>query len=159
MQILIDLRYATPPLVNVIWFLLVASQNDSAFDLLSDSLPVSTSILVFFALFVAIKLMGIFLYFSVEIPLTPHPVCLRARGFSIAFFISLLASIFLPSSVFLVTYLFIVVTVPWHNKLFHQFICFLRLFAITIQAIGQHNHEIPAQAPPTPPPQVLELQV
>ncbi|MBA0795050.1 hypothetical protein Gohar_019325 [Gossypium harknessii] len=153
MQILIDLRYAIPPLVNVIRFLSVASQNNSAFDLLSDSPPASTSILVFFALFAAIMLMGIFLYFSVEIPLTPHPI-----RFSIAFFISLLASIFLSSSLFLVTYLFIVVTVPWHSKLFHQFICFLRLFAITIQAIAQHNHEIPAQAPP-PPPQVLGLQV
>ncbi|TYH81523.1 hypothetical protein ES332_D03G206500v1 [Gossypium tomentosum] len=91
-------------------------------------------------------LMGIFLYFSLE-------------GFPLPFsLISLLASIFLSSSLFLVTYLFIVVTVPWHGKLFHQFIRFLRLFAITIQAIAQHNHEIPAQAPP-PPPQVLELQV
>ncbi|MFQ6639430.1 hypothetical protein Gotur_015035 [Gossypium turneri] len=170
MQVLIDLRYTFPPLLNLIWFFLfVASQNEPSFDLLAGALigqQVSTMMLGFLALFVAIILMVIFLFFSVEFPLTPHPISLKARGISIALFISLLASFFFPPSSFWVTYLFIILTVPWHNRLFHQFIRFFRYFSLTIQSIPtiviyttQNNvHENPAQAPP-PPPQVLELEV
>ncbi|MBA0775130.1 hypothetical protein Gotri_010291 [Gossypium trilobum] len=115
-----------------------ASQNEPSFDLLAGALigqQVSTMMLGFLALFVAIILMVIFLFFSVEFPLTPHPISLKAR-------------------------------VPWHNRLFYQFIRFIRYFSLTIQSIPtiviyttQNNvHENPAQAPP-PHPQVLALEV
>ncbi|XVE78269.1 hypothetical protein DITRI_Ditri13aG0131100 [Diplodiscus trichospermus] len=62
--------------------------------------------------------MLLFLFFSFELPVTCHPIIVEGRGFSIALLLSLIASIFLPRSLFWVAFLFIVVTIPFHGEIF-----------------------------------------
>ncbi|WRX19622.1 hypothetical protein QQP08_012109 [Theobroma cacao] len=161
MQLLIDLRYTCPPLLNLFSFLPLTSQNKPAFLLaafLTDQ-PISIFMLAF--LLVATFLTLLFLFFSAELHLTPHPISLRARGFSIALFISLVAAGFLPPSLFWLVYLFILITAPWHDKLFDLFIRFFRCFALTLQSLPTfminvtQNHENPDPSSP----QVVDLEV
>ncbi|XVF13501.1 hypothetical protein REPUB_Repub08aG0213300 [Reevesia pubescens] len=150
MALLIDLRYMVPPLLNLISLMSLTSQSKPAFPLAGFLVDQPISMLAF--LLVAVFLMLLFLFFSVELPLTPHRISLRARGFSIALCVSLVASMLLHPSLFWVAYLFIIITAPWHTKLFHLFIHFFHSFALTLQSFPTvfinitQNHENPDQA-------------
>ncbi|XVE67227.1 hypothetical protein DITRI_Ditri08aG0143100 [Diplodiscus trichospermus] len=159
MELVIDLRYTIPPLLNFILFMFLTSKNQPlAATFFIDE---SFSILKFAFLVASILLILLFLFFSVEFPVTPHPISLRARGFSVALLVSLVVSIFLPPSLFWVSFLFIIVTLPWHNQLFLLFIFLFRYFARSLRSIPTifiyitQNYE---ERDPFPPPQVVELQ-
>ena len=160
MQLVIDLRFTLPPLFNLILFLFLTSQNNpfSASFFIDDQ---SLFLLKFAFLLAFIFLLLLFLFFSVELPITLHPISLRATGFSVALFVSVVASIFVPPSLFWFAFLFILVTTPWHSKLFDLFVRFFRYFARTLQSIPTlfiyitHNYE---NRDPFPP-QDVELQV
>ncbi|OMP08194.1 hypothetical protein COLO4_06690 [Corchorus olitorius] len=111
-----------------------------------------------------IFLIIIFLIFSVELSVTlatpQSPISLQPRGFSISLLISLLASILLPPSIFLIVFILIITTSPWHSQLFDHFIRLFRGFALTLYSIPtifigftqQQHHENPA-------PQHVDLEV
>ncbi|XVE67228.1 hypothetical protein DITRI_Ditri08aG0143200 [Diplodiscus trichospermus] len=152
MQLVIDLRYAIPPLWNFVLFMFLTSKNQplSAAFFMDQSF----SILKFAFVLASLFLILVFHFFSIEFPVTPHPISLRAQSFSVALLVSLVASISLPPSLFWVAFLFIIVTVPWHNQLFLQIVRLFRYFARTLQSIPTifiyitQNYERPDPFPP-----------
>ncbi|EOY24151.1 Glycine-rich-like protein [Theobroma cacao] len=147
--------------VNLISFLSLTFQNKPAFLLAAflTGQPISIFKLAF--LLVAIFLTLLFLFFSVELHLTPHPISLRARGFSIALFISIVAVGFLPPPLFWVVFFFIMITAPSHDKLDDLFLCFLRCFALSLHSFPTFmiNIMLNNENPDPSSPQVVDLEV
>ncbi|OMO71920.1 hypothetical protein COLO4_27948 [Corchorus olitorius] len=95
-----DLRYAIPPLLNFVLFLFLSCWN---WNLVASSIFVQQiSVLKLAFIIMALMLFLFFLFTSAEIPLnlTPIRLHLRVGHFSIALTASLLASSFLPPSLF-----------------------------------------------------------
>ncbi|OMO71919.1 hypothetical protein COLO4_27947 [Corchorus olitorius] len=118
-----DLRYAIPPILNMILFLFLSSWNSRNYLVLISSISVvqQFSVLKVAAIIIlAVILLLLFLFTSVEIPLILTPIRLRLHvgHFSIALTASFLASLFLPPSLFWAVYLLIVCLTPWHHALF-----------------------------------------
>ncbi|KAK6275064.1 hypothetical protein POUND7_004773 [Theobroma cacao] len=147
--------------LNLISFLSLTFQNKPAFLLAAflTGQPISIFKLAF--LLVAIFLTLLFLFFSVELHLTPHPISLRARGFSIALFISIVAVGFLPPPLFWVVFFFIMITAPSHDKLDDLFLCFLRCFALSLHSFPTFmiNIMLNNENPDPSSPQVVDLEV
>ncbi|KAK6262796.1 hypothetical protein QUC31_008612 [Theobroma cacao] len=147
--------------LNLISFLSLTFQNKPAFLLAAflTGQPISIFKLAF--LLVAIFLTLLFLFFSVELHLTPHPISLRARGFSIALFISIVAVGFLPPPRFWVVFFFIMITAPSHDKLDDLFLCFLRCFALSLHSLPTFmiNIMLNNENPDPSSPQVVDLEV
>ena len=100
----------------------------------------------------ALFLLLFFFYVSFELPITVRPLLLRPRQhFSIALLLSLAASLLFPPSHFWFFFLFIILTYPWHRKVFDLFASFLRWLVHTLQSIPNyviiitHNQENPNQ--------------
>jgi len=124
MHLFVDLRYVVPALINLgkPWV-----QDPS----------LNNPIFVMASLFLAIVTL-IFLFTSVKLPLTlsVEPVRLRAGHFSSPLLtLSLLASLFLPSSLFWYVFPILISLSPWYEILLNLLKRFMLWFCDTLQVI------------------------
>jgi hypothetical protein len=127
MVVLVDLRYLVPPLINLLKLQAKSWAQDS-----NSSNPI---FFVMAFLFVAIAIL-LFLFTSVKLPLTlsVEPIRLRAGHFSSPLTLALLASLFLPSSLFWYIFPILVILSPWYEILLNLLKRFMLWFCHTLQA-------------------------
>ncbi|WRX17796.1 hypothetical protein QQP08_010283 [Theobroma cacao] len=136
----VDLRYVVPPFVNA-FLLLLQTNQDKPWNPIPIVVPVLDSpylILKLTFLLFALFLLMSFFYVSCELPITFRPLELRTHGFSIALLLSLAASLLFPPPLFWFFFLCIIITYPWHIKLFYLFRSFLRWLAHTLRSNPIH---------------------
>ncbi|KAL5815054.1 hypothetical protein ACOSQ4_025695 [Xanthoceras sorbifolium] len=158
MNLIIDLRFVFPPLVNLILFLFLTSpygksdnwelQDGTAFEILQ--FPISK--LPFLMLLILLLLF--FLFTSITLPLTANPIRLRAGNFSALLALAIVASLMLPPSLFWFSYLFLIMLAPLYGKLwslFKHFFSWLRRISQSFPTIfiifstqNQENQELAA---------------
>ncbi|OMO93380.1 pentatricopeptide repeat-containing protein [Corchorus capsularis] len=128
-----DLRYAIPPILNVMFFFLSSwNLNPIVSSILVQQFSLLQLAIIILALMLLILL---FLFTSVEVPLNLTPIHLRPGHFSIALTTSLLASLFLPPSLFWAVYLLILCLSPWQHIFFLLLKHFFRLFTGALNLI------------------------
>jgi hypothetical protein len=125
MHLVVDLRYVVPPLINL------------AKPWAPDDHPnLNNEIFLMACLFLAIATL-LFLFISLKLPLTPtvEPLRLKAGDFSAPLTLSLLASLFLPSSLFWDVFPMLVILSPWYEILLDLLRRFIFWFGQTLRAI------------------------
>ncbi|KAL5817475.1 hypothetical protein ACOSQ3_025853 [Xanthoceras sorbifolium] len=162
MHLIVDLRYVFPPLINLMLLLFLTSENGSIFVLVNtaskfDQYPFLNMALLVIAVFLFV----VFLLTSIKLPLTAHPITVRAGHFSGPLTFSLFASIFFPPPLFYIAYLIVIITSPWHGMLWNLQKCIFKWFYQNLQSIptlvvscAQQQDDPEAVAPPQ-----LEVEV
>ncbi|XVF03261.1 hypothetical protein REPUB_Repub04eG0246000 [Reevesia pubescens] len=132
-----DLRYIIPPAVNLIIFLFVSPLNGNP--MVASLLEQKFSILELAFVILAMMFLLLFLFTSVELPLTLNPIRFLTGTFSIALTASLLASLFFPPSLFWSLYFFIIISSPWHDMFFYLFKQFFQWFLRALQLLPTYS--------------------
>ncbi|OMO93371.1 pentatricopeptide repeat-containing protein [Corchorus capsularis] len=159
-----DLRYAIPPILNLILFFFLSSWN---WNLAISSISVRQfSVLELAFIIIVLMLFQFFLFTSAEIPLnlTPIRLHLRVGHFSVTLTASLLASLFLPPSLFWAVYLIIIFLSPCQKKLFQLVKHIFQSFSSTVESIPSYFITISTQDEETPnadsaPPLEVDVEI
>ncbi|EOY01803.1 Uncharacterized protein TCM_011616 [Theobroma cacao] len=136
-----DVRFGITAILNSIFFLFFTPQpspREWSWNLVvSSTLLHQFSILELAFLLLVVMLLLLFLFTSAEVPLNLDAIRIRLRvgDFSIALTISLVASLFLPPSLFWPVHILFVFSSPWHGMFFHLFKHFLGWFSAALRSV------------------------
>ncbi|KAG6635846.1 hypothetical protein CIPAW_11G071300 [Carya illinoinensis] len=103
-----DLRYLVPPFISL--YLLLSQDKPSP----QDHVNLESGILYHhpFSLFFLAIFTFLFLFISVNLPITLEPIQLRGGGFSVVLTVSIVASIIFPASLFWLIFLMLIIASP-----------------------------------------------
>jgi hypothetical protein len=124
----IDLRYAIPAVISLIFVVLPSEDDDHNFGIATLGYPIFVMVCLFLAILISVLL---FTSFNLPLTLERPLIYLRTRHFSLCWALSLLASLIFPPPQFWLVFPILVIISPWDKKL----LGLLLKFYNTLQAL------------------------